>query len=792
MTKERNAGRVPGERVAAPFGGYRLRALTLAVALTGAGAVSPALAENEPALEPEQAEATETGVMLDTVTITGRGERIRDIPGSAHHLDRQELDRHGYTDPARILRTVPGVNAMEEEGHGQFPHISMRGVAPERNSRISVMEDGVLAGAPAPYAAPAAYYFPPIGRMDSVEVQKGSSAIKHGPYTVGGSLNMISTPIPPERMGRIRHERGERNSERTHAWVGSTEGQIGLLVETFTESSDGFKKLDFPLSGKNSDKPNNPVPDTGFDRDNHVFKLGWTSDPSAQLHQQVELKYSEDERSIRDTYLGLTEDDYRDSPFRRYAGSQLDEINTDNELMQLRHSIDFTPETRLTSTIYRSDTVRNWYKLHEVWDGDRLDGSGDPDFESISTILQSPGDFQGDMDWIRGRDSVDPDARGNVRANNREYMARGIQFRVDHLFDAFGWAHELEVGLRYHEDEEDRLQWQDSFAMENGMMVVDEEEEPGETTNRLSQADALAAHVQNTMRQGPWTLTAGVRYEDITQRRRDWDGPGRSSGNLDRDRDNDERVWIPGIGAVYDLDDHWSVLAGYHRGFAPAGNNPDSKAERSDAFEAGFRYGDRFTESEVIAFYNDYSNINIQCTAVGGGCGGSDIGDVVSAGEVKIYGLEASWHHDLGLARDWDYSVPVRLGYTLTESEFQQDIGSTAPNQWANADKGDSIPEVPQHQLNLGIGLARDAWSLDLNANYVSEEQAFADPDLRDLKIDSRWLLDASARYQLLDDVRLTARVENLTDKEYIAHHRPAGVRPGAPRTAWAGIQVDF
>ena len=754
------------------------RVSILAMAVTSLG---PAAAIGQE--ETGGAQPSGDGIALDAVTITGQGQRIRDIPGSAHDLDREELDRHGYSDPARILRTVPGVHAMEEEGHGQFPHISMRGVAPERNSRITVMEDGVLVGSPAPYAAPAAYYFPPIARMDSVEVQKGSSAVRHGPYTVGGSLNMVSTPIPPDRMGRIRHERGSRGSERTHAWVGSTEGQIGLLAETFTESSDGFKKLDFPLSGQNSNKPNNPVPDTGFDRDNHVFKLGWESDPAAHFHQEVELKYSEDERSVRDTYLGLTRDDYRESPFRRYAGSQLDEINTDNELMQLRHSIEFSTETRLTYTLYRSDTVRNWYKLHEV---DNDDGEG---FRPISKILQNPGDNEEAMAWIRGEDN---DTLGNVRANNREYMARGIQFRLDHHFDAFGWTHELETGLRYHEDEEDRLQWQDSFAMENGMMVLDEEEAPGETTNRLSEAAALAFHAQNTMRRGPWTVTGGARYEDITQRRRDWDGPGRSGGNLDGDRENDESVWIPGVGAVYNLDEHWSLLAGYHRGFAPAGNNPDARAERSDAFEAGLRFGDHFTESEVIAFYNDYSNINIECTAVGGGCGEADIGDVVSAGEVNIYGLEASWHHDPGGARDWGWSVPLKLGYTLTESEFRQDIGDNAPNQWARAEKGDSIPEIPRHQLNLGVGLARNAWGLDLNASYVSEEQAFADPELSDLKIDSRWLLDLAARYQLLDNVRLTARVENLTDREYIAHHRPAGVRAGAPRTTWAGLQVDF
>ena len=56
------------------------------------------------------------------------------------------------------------------------------------------MEDGILL-TPAPYSAPAAYYFPLMSRISGVEVFKGPAAIRYGPNTIGGAINLQTRKI---------------------------------------------------------------------------------------------------------------------------------------------------------------------------------------------------------------------------------------------------------------------------------------------------------------------------------------------------------------------------------------------------------------------------------------------------------------------------------------------------------------------------------------------------------------------------------------------------------------------
>ena len=150
---------------------------------------------------------------LDEVTIIGQRRNPADIPGSAHVVGHEQLQAFLQSDVMRALRTVPGVYIQEEEGFGLRPNIGIRGSGLDRSSRVALLEDGVLI-APAPYAAPSAYYFPTQRRIYALEVLKGPSSIAVGPKTTGGAINLISTPIPEAFGGNadLRYEVGEEYS----------------------------------------------------------------------------------------------------------------------------------------------------------------------------------------------------------------------------------------------------------------------------------------------------------------------------------------------------------------------------------------------------------------------------------------------------------------------------------------------------------------------------------------------------------------------------------------------------
>ncbi len=715
--------------------------------------------------------------VYDRIVVTASKQDARRAAGSAHFIAPEDLETYEYNDINRILRMVPGVNIQEEDGYGLRPNIGLRGTGLDRSSKIALMEDGILI-APAPYSAPSAYYFPRAGRMESVEVVKGPAAIKYGPLTTGGAVHMFSTIVPEEFSGQVNFLYGEDNQTQVHANTGMTYRgwggmDVGFMLETFQDRSDGFKQLD---SGGN----------TGFDIQDYVGKLKLQSKPGAKINQSLEFKFQYSDEISDETYLGLTQADFDANPYRRYRASQLDEFDSEHRILQLTHNILFNDNIDLTTLVYRTDFQRNWYKLERAVDS--VEGTA-----STSAILADPTRFADAFATLVGASGlVSADDALLLRANNREYYGQGIQTVLGVMFDLGETAHDLEFSIRYHEDEEDRFQWFDGYRMDNGQLIQTSAGVAGTESNRIGSAKAWAFFAQDKIEWNALTVTPGVRVEIIDLERKNYGtaDPGRLGTALTIAK-NDVEVVIPGIGVTYDLNDSTLLLAGVHKGFSPPSPGSTADAEESVNVELGFRKDFDFGGIELIGFYNDYSNLVGTCTAsTGGGC---LIGNQFDGGEVDVTGVEVTADWDLGEAFDIAVSIPLSLTYTYTNAEFMTNFVSGF-GPWGSVMSGDRVPYIADHQINVGLGVVGDRWQTNLNINYTSETRAQAGQGPIPVadKIDGRGVVDVSASYDLTDRVTLYAKAENLLDETYIAARRPAGLRPGKPQTLSAGIKFAF
>ncbi len=706
-------------------------------------------------------------VFINSQVIFGSKYEAKNRTGSSYYLSPEELEKFSYSDINRVLKSVPGVHIYEEDGFGLRPNISLRGTSPDRSAKVSIMEDGVLI-APAPYSAPAAYYFPSVARMQAVEILKGSSQIQYGPFTTGGAINLVSTQIPSSFRGSINTSYGSFNTSQTHLKIGDSKTYLGYSLEYLNNNSDGFKNL-----------PNCNT--TGFDKNDVVAKFKLQNKKDAKFNQSLELKFQYSDETSNETYLGLTTEDFESSPFDRYAASQKDKMTNDHLQFMVTHKIDVSNFLQITSNAYHNDFSRNWYKLNDVvFGGDKV---------NISKILEAPQNYPKYMDIINGTSNSDANAF-ILKANNRSYLSKGIQTKLDFHWNSAQVFHDLEIGLRYHYDDEDRFQWKDGYSITDGQMNLTSEGAPGSDANRISKATAFAGSVLYKLKYNNITLTPGIRYEDIVLERTDFGSDDLNRTGVDlSSRENKVSIFIPGIGINYKFNNSTSVFGGVHKGFSPPGNTVGQESEESINYELGSRFNFKGLRGEVVGFYNDYSNLLGSDLAASGGTGSLE---QFNAGEVSVKGFELLLNYDL-LQKNTTYALPITFGYTFTDATFLNSFGSD-DSLWGDVQSGDELPYIAKHQFNTSISLEHHKFELNINGrlNGAFKTEASADAINTANGITSNFIIDFVGKYNISKTLSLSAKIINVLDKTYAVAKVPAGLRPGHPFGIYGGLDFRF
>lgn len=127
--------------------------------------------------------------------------------------------------------------------------------------------------------------------------------------------------------------------------------------------------------------------------------------------------------------------------------------------------------------------------------------------------------------------------------------------------------------------------------------------------------------------------------------------------------------------------------------------------------------------------------------------------------------------------------VSLHLGYAYTDATIRE----FAPDPTR---EGNRVPNVSAHQVSLRVTLGDPrTLQLTLLGRYLSRQ--FAD-DLNRQAIADFIVLDASARRDLGEHVRLFLDAENLTDLDYVATQTGSIKTLGAPLLVIGGVRLEY
>ena len=701
----------------------------------------------------------EVGIEVESVTIIGTKDDAKELPGSGSVISNADLKKQMDTDIHKILSAVPSVYFRTEDGYGLRPNISIRGTSIDRSAKVTLMEDGILI-APAPYTSSSAYYFPTTGRINSVEVLKGPASISQGPSTIGGAINLISTPIPEANSGKFIQELGQNGMVRTHAYYGGNSGNLGALVEVHEHQTDGFDGIA------------NVGGDTGFNKSDVMFKARYESG-----NHSLTLKMLEMNEKSEQSYVGLSQASFNKNPRLRYGMTQYDVMDNDGDQMSLTYAGSIG-NFDVVASKWSNDYHRDWFKVDKA-NNTKAHGVSNGINSVISAANAGNANAQAILD---GQLAV----QVKLKHNNRFYTNEGFQFKVSTEVG----MHALTVGYRDMEDSESRYQEYECFDQSaSGVNSALYSCGTGYTgsNNRLRESEATSYYIEDKITLGDLVVTIGHRSEEYDQVENRWDDgtPTRTQLNSSYPKTKDGDYTSTGFGATYDLNENMQLVAGFHEGMtAMFGTDP----ETADNMELGLRYSEGMSDVEVFYFQSDYESLKAECkNSQGGDC---NEGDVFDGGAVDVSGLEVSG--SMIFEGDNGTSYPIGLTYTSTDATFANSFDDDG-EYWGVVAAGDDVPYVPDRSLALVAGFVKSN-GLSGNVRWVNNGSSCSTAACgTNQTIDAHSFVDVNLRKALNENVDIYVGVENLLDDEDVVARAPKdGARSQKPRTMKVGFALNF
>ncbi len=683
--------------------------------------------------------------ILPRVDVIGSGTRSgTESSGSAAVIDGRTLEESRVFNVNEALRKVPGVHVRDEEGVGLRPNIGIRGLNPTRSTKTLLLEDGLPLSF-APYGDNASYYHPPIDRYESIEVSKGSQVIRFGPQTAGGVINYITPEPQKEFGGLVGLAAGTRGYLNGHVMATGN----GAILDLYRKESDGAR-----------DNMHSRLDDLNFK---------WAGQLNDDHKLILRATYFKEYSQL--TYSGLTQAEYSNLG-ARYNPFKNDFFDASRTGLSATHEMRLDADTKVLTSVYGAYFDRDWWRQ-----------------ASDTGTSASALNCQGQNGQSRLAGAALSAAQLNackMEGRLRQYTTAGIDSRIQTRHQLFGITNDLEAGVKYQNEIQDRRQENftsyTQYIAGTGMTLGENQQR---RTNATSGFVANRFQLNERLAVTPIARVEFIQHERI------------NSLNNTRGTSSFTEI-VPGVSATYQVSEGTHLYGGVHKGFSPprvedaintSGGTVDLNAERSVNAELGLRSSpSRDISFDIAVFRNNFSNL-VQVGSIAGGS------TAYQEGRGLFQGIELASQFDK-LTTALEGNLFARGSFTwLPTADQKSAFGSSA----GSGAIGNRLPYAPEHLLNLTLGYrAPSHWNT--RAEYVFIGKQYSDfantvtpsatSNGQTGLIDAYGIWNVVANYTV-GSATLFITAKNLTNQTYIVD-RTRGIQVGMPRTLQAGIKYAF
>ena len=612
----------------------------------------------------------------------------------------------------QALSQTPGLN-NSEVGNEAFSSLSSRGLDdPHETFNIQSLMDGLPISADM-YGYPANYFTPPFQMIDRIEFLRGGSALLYGPQ-IGGALNYISRRPNPRAPFSARV------------------GLIGGSYETFNSYNE--------ISGTK----NNTAYHLALNRRQTEGLRDRNSGFTVQFGQGfIEQKLNDNDS------VWLRTNIYSGS--HETAGGLA--LNSSAGVYSIKDQRFKNPLNNDHLEIERMSAATGWK---------RQKGSREYQFTLFGGVLKRDS-FTQSRGAAANTFGVIPLGASNTiqRQNFHTFAADGRHLQHSNLGES---EQTFTAGAPiYHLAAPYREELGGSAAAGSGALQ----------RRLVRQSITNSLFAENRTSLGKWTITPGVRLENLRQV---IDEKFRTGGNALRHEDRTTNVPLLGLGITYAINNEWELFANASEAYTPvtfANAVPtgvadtisdDIKESDSDTQEIGIRGETEKLRVDVSLFQVYYANLF--------GRSGTRF---INTGAGINRGLEAAaqW-------KAWRY-IDLYTNAMLLKAEFI-----------SGANEGKTPQYAPDFLVRGGI-IARPSEKdkIALMGTWVDKQNA-DDANTDNFNIPGYDVIDLTFEKGLGQTIQLVGGINNLLDKNYYARIRGQGIDPAAPRNYYVGIQAQF